>query len=49
MISAENAGFDFANHKAAPPSFRVWCGPTIEADDISALCEWIKYAYNECK
>lgn len=48
IVSAENAGFDFANHKAAPPSFRVWCGPTVESQDIEALCEWIDYAYHQC-
>lgn len=46
-ISKENAGFDFANHKAAPPSFRIWCGPTIETDDITAICNWIEYIYNK--
>lgn len=45
-ISNDHAGFDFVNHKKAPPSFRIWCGPTIESTDVTALCNWISYAYH---
>ena len=48
-ISKENAGFDFVNHKAAPSSFRIWCGPTVETQDITSLCKWIEYIYEAIK
>ncbi len=49
IISQNNAGFDIINHKSAPASFRVWCGPTVQKNDILALCKWIDYAYEKTK
>ncbi len=46
IVEAEGAGFDFNNHKAAPPSLRIWSGITIEAEDLEKLYPWIEYAYN---
>lgn len=37
---AENGlAFDIVGHALSKPSFRVWCGPTIEIEDLSALTE----------
>lgn len=44
-VDAAGAGFDFNNHKGAPPSLRIWCGPTVEAADVAALLEWIEWSY----
>ncbi|MHA1539713.1 MAG: phosphoserine transaminase [Alphaproteobacteria bacterium] len=49
LIEAEDVGYDFNNHRAAPPSFRIWCGATIETSDVEALLTWIEYAYNQVK
>lgn len=49
FISKEKVGFDFVNHKAAPPSFRIWCGPTVNKKDIEILCNWIEYGYGQIK
>ncbi len=40
-----NAGvaYDIKNHFLAPASFRIWCGPTIETDDLRLLTQWIDY------
>lgn len=35
---------DIKNHQFAPPSFRVWCGPTVEAADLASLTLWIDWA-----
>lgn len=35
---------DIKNHIYAPPSFRVWCGPTIETSDLKLLIPWIDWA-----
>lgn len=42
---------DIKNHKFAPPSFRVWCGPTVEADDLELLVHWMDWALSKhlCK
>ena len=49
IVEAEGAGYDFNNHRAAPPSLRIWSGITIEAEDLEKLYPWIEYAYNIVK
>jgi phosphoserine aminotransferase len=44
-VDAAGAGFDFNNHKLAPPALRIWCGPTVEAADVAALLEWINWSF----
>lgn len=45
MLERERAGYDIASHKMAPPGLRVWCGTTVEAENISALLPWIEWAF----
>lgn len=47
MIEAEGAGYDFGAYRDAPPGFRIWCGATVEARDVSTLTEWLDWAYAE--
>jgi phosphoserine aminotransferase len=44
-VDMANAGHDFNNHKCAPPSLRIWCGPTVEKTDVLVLLEWIEWSY----
>lgn len=44
LLSHENAAFDIMNHLLAPPSLRVWCGPTVEEQDLAALLPWLCWA-----
>ncbi len=46
-VDKEGAGFDFNNHIGAPPSLRIWCGPTAEPTDVAALLAWIDWSYAE--
>lgn len=46
-VDAAGAGYDFNNHKGAPPSLRIWCGPTVEAADVTVLLEWIEWSYDQ--
>lgn len=36
--------YDIKNHFLAPSSLRIWCGPTIETDDLKILTQWIDWA-----
>ena len=45
LLSAEGAAFDIVNHVKMPPSLRIWCGPTIEEQDIAILTHWLEWAY----
>jgi phosphoserine aminotransferase len=41
--------YDIKNHFLAPPSFRIWCGPTIETADLSLLTEWIDWSLEQIR
>ncbi len=49
ILQAEKVAFDIKGYNSAPPSFRVWCGLTADANDIKILCEWFEYAYKTAK
>lgn len=49
ILQAEKVAFDIKGYNSAPPSFRVWCGLTIEAEDIKNLCNWFEYAYETAR
>lgn len=42
-LEKEGVAYDIANHSLAPASFRIWCGPTVDASDIAALIPWIEW------
>src|SRR5690606_22429810 len=45
LLDGEGIAHEIANHRDAPPSFRLWGGATVEASDIAAVLEWIDWAY----
>ena len=47
MLDAEGVGYDFNGYRDAPPSLRIWCGSTVEEEDIRRLLPWIEWAYGE--
>ena len=47
LLERENAALDVNMHRSSVPGLRIWCGPTIEADDIAALGPWLDWAYRE--
>jgi phosphoserine aminotransferase len=49
LVEKENAGFDFAHYRDAPPGLRIWCGATVEAKDVELLTQWIDWAFAETK
>ena len=44
-LEREGVGFDLQSHRSAPPGLRIWCGCTVERDDLEALTPWIEWAY----
>ena len=47
LLEAEGAAYDVVGYRNAPPGLRVWCGCTVEVDDIEALTPWLEWAYAE--
>ncbi|RKR03923.1 phosphoserine transaminase [Maricaulis maris] len=47
LLERENAALDISMHRASVPGIRIWCGPTVERDDLAALGPWLDWAYRE--
>ena len=47
LLDQENIAYDIGSYRDAPPGLRIWCGGTIEVDDIKALTPWIEWALSE--
>lgn len=49
LLEERNVGYDFNGYRDAPPSLRIWCGGTVEQEDIKRLLPWIEWAYATVK
>ncbi|MBO9581615.1 MAG: phosphoserine transaminase [Sphingobium sp.] len=49
LLEAQDAAYDVAGYRDAPPGLRIWCGATVDTADIVALGPWLDWAYAEAK
>ena len=47
LLEDEEAAFDIKGHRNAPPGLRIWCGATINLDDIQKLLPWLEWCFHE--
>jgi phosphoserine aminotransferase len=45
FLFENDVAVDILNHKKSKPALRIWCGPTVDVNDIQALMPWLNEAY----
>jgi len=48
LLDKEGVALDAASYRSAPPGLRIWCGATIDRDDVVALTPWLDWAFARC-
>jgi phosphoserine aminotransferase len=49
LLETHGAAYDIGAYKDAPAGIRIWCGATVQSEDLQALLPWLSWAYNEVK
>ena len=44
-LESEAACCDAAGYAKAPPGLRIWCGATVEPEDVDKLTPWLDWAF----
>lgn len=49
ILEDEGVAYDIKAHRKSLPGIRIWCGATVEPNDVKSLIPWLNWAYEQVR